>query len=53
LSGTIIARSMPNPPPRPVTKNAGGPPIGPLIAPKTKNEALPWSSLYPPKTDSP
>ena len=32
----------------PVTKNAGGPPIGPLIAPKAKNDvnfcpsAMPW-----------
>ena len=25
----------------PVTKKAGGPPIGPLTAPKTKNDACP------------
>ena len=34
-------RLMPSPPPRPVRKKAGGPPIGPLIAPKTKKLALP------------
>ena len=38
-------RLMPRPPPMPVTKNAGGPPIGPLIAPKTKNDGLPRSSV--------
>ena len=27
----------------PVRKNVGGPPIGPLTPPKTKNDALPWS----------
>ena len=36
--GTISRRLMPTPPPMPVTKNAGGPPIGADSAPNTKNE---------------
>ncbi len=38
--GMTRPRLMPRPPPSPVRKNAGGPPIGPLIAPKTKKLAL-------------
>ncbi len=37
---------MPNPPPMPVTKNAGGPPIGPLTAPNRNSDAN-WSSGGP------
>ncbi len=33
---------MPNPPPMPVTKKAGGPPIGPFTAPNRKSDAN-WS----------
>ena len=36
--GMTSARLMPRPPPMPVMKNAGGPPIGPLTAPKAKND---------------
>jgi hypothetical protein len=37
--GSTSRRLMPRPPPMPVRKNAGGPPIGPLTAPKAKNDA--------------
>ena len=37
-SGRSGARLMPKPPAIPVTKNAGGPPIGPLTAPNAKND---------------
>ena len=46
--GRTSRRLMPRPPPMPVRKNAGGPPIGPLTAPKAKNDAnfspstMPW-----------
>ena len=33
---------MPKPPPMPVTKNAGTPPIGPTTAPTAKNETTPF-----------
>ena len=38
IVGAINRRFTPMPPPRPVTKNAGGPPIGATTAPKPKNE---------------
>jgi len=44
-SGMTNRRLMPRPPPIPVTKNAGGPPMGPLKAPNTKNDGLPASSV--------
>ena len=36
--GSTRARLIPAPPARPVTKNAGGPPIGASMAAKTKSE---------------
>src|SRR5690349_10405817 len=52
--GMTSPRLMPRPPPSPVRKKAGGPPIGPLMAPKMKKLACPLpSSVYPPNTDSP
>ncbi len=35
--GRMRARLIPAPPPRPVTKNAGGPPMGALTAAKTNS----------------
>ena len=38
MVGAISRRLTPMPPPSPVTKNAGGPPIGAVTAPKPKND---------------
>ena len=37
--GRTRLRLIPRPPPMPVTKKAGGPPMGPLMAPKAKKLA--------------
>ena len=52
-SGMRSPRLMPRPPPMPVRKNMGGPPNGPLIAPKMKNDVPSGPSDSPPKTDRP
>ena len=56
--GKTRSRLMPSPPPIPVRKKAGGPPMGPFTAPNAKKLAnsLPSEARpvpYPPKTDSP
>jgi hypothetical protein len=40
-SGMTSPRLMPRPPAMPVRKKAGGPPIGPLKPPNTKNDGSP------------
>ena len=47
LDGKIRSRLMPKPPPMPVTKKAGGPPIGPVTAPKAKKAVNRVPSLTP------
>ena len=40
-AGKTRSRLMPKPPPIPVTKKAGGPPIGPVTAPNAKKAVKP------------
>ena len=47
LDGKIRSRLMPKPPPMPVTKKAGGPPIGPVTAPKAKKAVKRVPSVTP------
>jgi len=42
MSGVVSERLMPNPSAMPVTKKAGGPPIGACNTPNAKNDAKPW-----------